>query len=192
MDWIKEVIDNALKKMSRKKILMMVPGDIPTEMLDNTIEPMDDWRGWRPIYSSITDEDIVRLEKKIGLKLPLSYREYLKYKHFYLLRLPDIAVNLFNHPPDKDLKVLNYHLFDTHEPELLIGRKYIYIADFHDYGLLCFDANEPVQDNEYKIVYIDHENLDDVHIYADNFRDLLEADAEKGNDFIDKLNEYYK
>lgn len=192
MKWIKEVVDNALEKMSKEKILMKVPGDIPLEMLDETIEQTNDWRGWQPIDSIITDDDIDRFENKIKLPLPLSYREFLKYKHFFELRIPDIAVNLFKHLPDKDLKELNDHVFDSYEPELIIGRKYIYIADFHDYGLLCFDANELAPDNEYKIVYIDHENLQDIHIYAHNFRDLMEADCEKGNDFIDKLNEYYK
>jgi len=192
MNWIKEVVDNALRDMTKEKISMMVPGDIPTDMLDETIEPMDDWRGWRSIDSIITNEDIQRFEIKIGLSLPLSYKEYLKYKHFFSLQIPDFAVNLFKHLPDKDLKELNYHVFDSHEPDLIIGKRYIYIADFHDYGLLCFDGNESVPDNEYKIVYIDHENLEDIHVYANNFRDLMEADSEKGNGFIDKLNEYYK
>ena len=192
MNWIKEVVDNALREMSKEKISMMVPGDIPTEMLEETIEPMDDWRGWRPIDSVITDGDIQRFEEEIGLGLPLSYKEYLKYKHFFGLRIPDLAVNLFKHPPDKDLKELKNHVFDSYDPELVIGRQYIYIADFHDYGLLCFDANETAKDNEYRVVYMDHENLEDIHVYADNFRDLMEANSEKGNDFIDKLNEYYK
>src|SRR5687768_13133137 len=101
MDWIKKTVDDALKEMSKEKIRMMVPGDISAEMLDDTIEPMDDWRGWRPIDSIVTDTDIEKFEKQIGITLPTSYREYLKYKHFYNLRLPDIAVNLFSHPPDK-------------------------------------------------------------------------------------------
>jgi hypothetical protein len=192
MNWIKEVVDDALREMSKEKISMMVPGDIPKAMLDETIEPMDDWRGWRPIDSIITNEDIQRFERKIGLSLPLSYKEYLKYKHFFSLQIPDLAVNLFKHLPDKDLKELDHHVFDSYEPDLIIGKRYIYIADFHDYGLLCFDANEPMPNCEYKIVYMDHENLEDIHVYANNFRDLMEADSEKGNDFIDKLNEYYK
>ncbi len=192
MDWIKRTVDNALKEMSKEKILMMLPGDINQEMLDDTIPPSDDWKGWRPIDSIITDSDITKFEQKLRLTLPTSYKEYLKYKHFYGLRLPDIAVNLFPHPPDKTLAVLHTHIFKYHEPEQIIGRNYVYIADFHDYGLLCFDANVKTTDNEFNVVYIDHEYLDDIQIYADNFRDLLEADSEKGNDFIDKLNELHK
>jgi hypothetical protein len=192
MDWIRKTVDNALAEMSKEKIFMMSPGVISKEMLDETIEASNDWKGWRPIDSIIIDSDIMKVEEKIGITLPTSYREYLKYKHFYRLRLPDIAVNLFPHPPDKDLTILQTHIFEYHEPELVIDRKYIYIADFHDYGLLCFDANESIPDNEYKIVYMDHENLDDIHIYADNFCELLKGEPEKGNDFIDKLNQYYE
>ncbi len=194
MDWVKKAVDNALEKMSKEKILMKVPGDIPPEMLDETIEQTDDWKGWRPINSIITDEDIQRFEKKIGLNLPLSYKEYLKYKHFYNLQIPDQAVRLFKHLPDKNLKELNYRIFDLHQPELIIGRQYIYIADFNDYGLLCFDGNDIVKDNEYRIVYLDYidAEIGGIHEYADNFRNLMESDSEKGNNFIDWLNEYYK
>jgi hypothetical protein len=192
MEWLKKIVDRTLEEMKQEEIRMMMPGDIPAEMLDSTIPPSDDWKGWKPINSIITDDDIDQFENDIGHKLPLSYRAYLQYKHFYWLRLPDIAVNLRANLPDKSLSDLRYLVFDTHEPELILGKNYIYFADFHDYGLLCFDANEPATDNEYKIVYMDHENLEDIHFYTNNFRSLLEGHSDYGNDFIDKLNEYYK
>ena len=192
MEWLKEAIDKSLDDMSKEKYLMMMPGHIPKDMLDSSIPPSDDWRGWKPIESIITDEDINIFEQKIGHRLPLSYRHYLKYKHFFALRLPDISVNLHKHLPDKSLTYLQEQIFDMMDPEMLIGRNYIYFADFHDYGLLCFDANEPREDNEYKIVFIDHENLEAVHEYANSFKELLEADDEYGNRLIDRLNEYYQ
>lgn len=190
MDWLKNIIDASLKEMSAKK-LMMSPGDIFPEMLDDSIQAVDDWKGWRPIKSIITDEDINELEEKIARKLPQSYREYLKYKHFYKISIPDFAINLPAHLPDRSLDKLRELVFECMDPEYLIGRNYIYFADFHDYGLLCFDANESVDDNEYKIVFIDHEDYDSIHFYANNFRELLEADSERGNNFIEKLNNYY-
>jgi hypothetical protein len=193
MEWLKNVIDKALGEMSKEPdIFMKTPGNVPMEMLDKSIAPTNDWKGWKPIDSIVTDSDIDKFELEMGIGLPESYRAYLKYKHFYQLRLPDIAVNLPRHLPDRPLSALREFVFHSHEPELIIGRKYIYFADFHDYGLLCFDANEPAIDNEYHVVYIDHENLNDVHFYSNNFRELLEADSERGNDFIDRLNEYHK
>ena len=74
-------------------------------------------------------------------------------------------------------------------PKLILGRGYIYFADFEDYGLLCFDTNAKVPDHEYPIVYMDHEDVNDIEPYAENFRALMEAHGERGNDFIDMLNE---
>ena len=178
--------------MSKDEMLMRVPREIPEEMLDKSIAPLDDWIGWKPINSIITDDDINRLEKKIKYPFPLSYRHFLKYKHFYKLRIPDIEVNLPEHLPDKNLPALSKLIFSRFVPELLIGKGYIYFADFSDNGLLCFDTNDRVDDNEYKIIYIDHDDLSEIHPYANNFRDLLEADSEKGNRFIEKLNDYYR
>lgn len=191
MKWLEQIIDNCLTEMSKNDIFMKMPGDIPFEMLDNSISQTDDWKGWKPIASIITDQDINRLEDKIGYQLPFSYRYFLKYKHFYSLKIADHSVNLPHHLPNKKLTYLHEYFFESFDPEFLIEKNYIYFADFYDYGLLCFDANEPAENNEYKIVYIDHERLEDIHLYANNFRELLEADSETGNRFIEKLNEYY-
>src|SRR5688572_12449893 len=169
MEWLKKVVDKAFEDMLKEKTLMKVPGKVPAEMLDPSMPATDDWKGWKPIDSIITDEDINKFENKVGIGLPKSYRGFLKYKHFYALRIPDRAVNLPAHLPDKTLPALNEFVFDYNEPDLIIGRRYINFADFQDYGHLCFDANQPAPDNEYKVVYINHENLDDVHFYANNF-----------------------
>ncbi|MDN5201972.1 SMI1/KNR4 family protein [Fulvivirgaceae bacterium BMA10] len=192
MDKTKSIVDRCLEDMAKNKILMMIPGDIATEMIDNSIEPMDDWKGWKPIDSIIDDSDLDSLEEKIGYKLPPSYREFLKYKHFYNLRIPDRAVNFPNHKPDRRIGFLRELVFERMDPELIIGKGYIYFADFEDYGLLCFDTIHKNENNEYRIVYMDHEDLDDIHVYANSFIELLEADKETGNRFIDKLNAYHE
>jgi len=192
MERVKKAIDKALAEMSKKEIFMKTPAKAPSEMLDKSIPPTDDWKGWKPIDSIITESDVDKFEHEIGIRLPKSYRAYLQHKHFFRLRLPNIAINLPSHLPDKSLSELRKLVFQSHEPESIIGRRYIYFADFHDYGLLCFDANESIADNEYKVVYIDHEDLDDIHFYSNNFQELLEGDSENGNNFVDQLNEYHK
>lgn len=188
MEWLENVIDACLARMAQTTFpTMMFPGDIPAAMLDPSIPVRSGCQGWKPIVSTITDDDINQFENKIGHPLPLSYRAYLKYKHFYSLRLPDHAVNLPDHLPD-NFEKLDDLIFHCYEPELLIGRNYIYFADFNDYGLLCFDADKPMPENEYPVVYIDHEDLEFMLPYAINFRELMEADEEAGNRFIDRLN----
>ena len=188
MGRIQEIVDECLFKMAQNKVLMKFPGNVPREMLDPSIETNNDWKGWKPIKSIIDDNDLNILERKIGYHLPPSYREFLKYKHFYDLRIPDQAVNFPHHLPDKDLNFLLEFVFNYMIPELIIGKGYIYFADFEDYGLLCFNTNVKNENNEYPIVYIDHDDLAEIHPYANNFLELLEADKDKGDKFVEYLN----
>lgn len=192
MEKIESIVEHCLEEMSKNKSVMMFPGEIPAEMLDDTIKPNNDWKGWKPTKSIIEDSDLEKLEAKIGYKLPQSYKIFLKYKHFYELRIPDHAVSFPSHLPDKNLSSLLEYVFEYMDPDQLIGKGYIYFADFCDYGLLCFDTNEKVEKEEYPIVYIDHENLEMNHRYANHFLELLEGDEETGNRFIDKLNSFYE
>lgn len=192
MNWLHKIIDDSLEKMSKSEILMMTPAEIPEEMQDNSIKKSDDWGGWRPIKSQIQDTEIGQLESEIGFPLPHSYREFLKFKHFFSLVIPDRAVVFSGVLPNERLSFLKENIFEMMIPEEIIGRGYIYFADFEDYGLLCFNANEKVENNEYPVVFMDHENLEEVHLYANNFRELMEADEERGNRFIEYLNDYYK
>jgi hypothetical protein len=193
MTSIPDLIDSYLEEMRRREFLFKMPDPkMPKAMIDSSIPTDNDWVGWKPVASTVTDGDLDAFEKEIKYPLPQSFRTYLKYKHFYELSLPDLAVNLPRHVQGRTIAVLRDLVFDSFEPELLIGRRYIYFADFHDYGLLCFDANEVRSDNEYPVVYIDHENLEEVHSYASNFYDLLTGDSERGNRFIDYVNELYQ
>ena len=188
MNRIHEIVEQCLIKMSQAKILMKFPGNIPEEMLDTSIETSNDWKGWKPIKSIINDNDLNALENRIRYQLPPSYRAFLKYKHFFELRIPDLAVNFPKHLPDKELNFLLEYVFNYMVPELIIGKGYIYFADFEDYGLLCFNTNEKSENNEYPVVYIDHEDLEDIHPYASNFLELLEGNEEKGEHFVNYLN----
>jgi hypothetical protein len=172
---IQEIVDETLARMRAVAINMMVPGEIPEEMLDTSILGSEDWRAWKAIPSIVTDVDLDRLEGKIGRKLPPSYRELLQYKHFGCLDIPNRAVRLFSHWPDHHFRHLVNHIHN-YDSEGLIDQGYIYFADFEDYGYLCFDTNVPRENNEWKVVYIDHEELDVVHDYAENFLALLEGD----------------
>ncbi len=188
MKRIPEIVEECLIKMSQDKIFMKFPAEIPEEMLDSSIETSNDWKGWKPIASIIDDNDLNNLEIKIGYKLPLSYREFLKYKHFIELKIPDNAVNFPKHLPDKELNFLLELVFNYMIPEQIIGKGFIYFADFEDYGILCFDTNEQNENNEYPIVYVDNYDLKEIHLYANNFLELLDADEQKGDRFVQYLN----
>ena len=192
MDWVENIVDKVFDKMSQEKILMKQPDpNMPKEMVDNTIPVDDDWLGWKPIKSILDDSDLDQIEEMIGIKLPMSYRKLLKYKHFYELDIDDHAVNFNSHLPDKSLQGFKELYFDFYDPKYIIKRGYIHFAEFEDYGLLCFDSNKKSLDNEYPIVFIDHDDLTKTHFYANNLKELMHADEDRGNRFIIDLNAYY-
>ena len=194
MKWLEKIIDDTLKKMAIEGYEMKRPDpNMHKEMIDSEIAVDNDWKGWKPISSKFNDSDLDSLEDMIGVKLPNSYRHFLKYKHFYSLSIPDHAVNIHSNLPSEDyLSEFKELFFKYYDSDLLIRKGYIYFADFQDYGLLCFDSNKTIENNEFPIVYIDHEELTEVHFYAENFQELLQNDPEKGNRFIMKLNEFHK
>jgi hypothetical protein len=192
MEWLEKIIDDSLAKMAKEEILMKRPDpNMPNEMFDPSIEIVEDWKGWKPIPSVLDDADLNKLEQIIGTELPHSYRHFLKYKHFYELEIPDFTVCFPAHLPNKNLSGFKEWFFEFHEPELLIEKGLIHFADFEDYGLLCFDSNIKSENNEYPVVFIDHEDLTTKHHYSNDFKELMTADHERGNRFIMELNEYY-
>lgn len=193
MEWLEKVIDETLERMSKEQILMSSPDpNMPPEMFDSSIKQEDDWKGWKPIPSVLDESDLNELEKLIRVELPLSYRHFLSYKHFYELDIPDNAVNFPGHLPDKNLDGFKEWFFEYYEPKLLIKKGLIHFANFHDYGLLCFDSNVKSENNEYPIVYVDHEDLYTKYFYSNNFKELLTGDKDTGNRFIIKLNDQYR
>ena len=188
MSRIQNIVEQCLIKMSQQKWLMKFPGHLPEEMIDPSIETSNDWKGWKPIKSIINDDDLNQLEHKIGHQLPESYRAFLKYKHFIDLKIPDHSVEFPKHLPDKQVNFLLKLVFKHMVPELIIGKGYIYFADFQDYGLLCFNTNVKKENNEYPIVYIDHEDLECIHPYANSFLELLEGDEGRDDKFVEYLN----
>lgn len=82
------------------------------------------------------------------------------------------------HLPDKNLGFLEQNIFKGWNPEFLIERGFIHFADYDGFGdLLCFDTNEKVSENEYPVVYFNHEDLEEPSHMFDSFRDLLESES---------------
>jgi hypothetical protein len=146
--------------------------EIPKSMLDKTKEPDDEgYSFWLPIDSTVTDNEILELEKLFGHKLPDSFKFFLKQKHFIDLHLgqdPDF----FNLLPGRLQK--NYkEIIDTFYWTLL-DRNYLPFANYGDWGVLCFNANISSSTYDYEIVILDHDdNYQNQKIYAINFLSMF-------------------
>jgi hypothetical protein len=143
-EWLKE---NDLRRM---------PGKIAEEMIDESFEKKDDWKGWKLIPSTVTQSDLQRIERTHNVELPKSYKDLLQYKHFY-----DLACFGFRFTPNPiDLwteeiqRALNGYM-----PERIIKRGYIPFGheSFMDAGPVCFDATNKEANDDYPIVFWDHE-----------------------------------
>lgn len=191
MDWLYKIVDEVFIRMKKEEFAMSVENyHFPKEMIEREDAVNKKLKIWKPVASSITDKELDELEVKMDRKLPKSYREFLKYKFFNDFMLEDYSIVFPSNLPNKTINHLfeNTQLFDRD----LIDRGYIYFADFNDDGFLCFDTNQSRDGNEYPIVMIDHEDMETSHLYAQNFRDLLESDKDRSNEFIGYLNEFNK
>lgn len=194
MEWLEKIIDETLERMGKEEVYAMAApsSHIPLEMLNTSIEGEDDWKVWKPIPTNLKIEDFKVLEKAIGFKLPESYKHFLSYKYFYELRLINHSIQFPTNLPDQRIESLKEFIIETTEGEKLLKKGYIYFANFNDYGFLCFNTNQTVKDNEYEIVFFDHEDIKIAHHYTENFKNLMESDENHGNRFIEKMNEYYE
>ena len=173
-DDITTIIDKILERVSDHEIFFRTPGKVPEDMIDKTVENLSDWVGWKPIPSIIQDSHIDKVESRLGHKLPKSYREMLKYKHYLRLQTPDRAIALPAFEPDETFEYLFNNYWTGFIPEYLIERGLIYFCDYDDYGFLCFDTQTMI-DEEYSVVYVDHESPEETIHHARTFISLLEA-----------------
>jgi hypothetical protein len=173
---IHKFVDDGLKKLAELD-LMKSPGNVPFEMIDKSVKKDDDWTPWKPIESTVTDQEITQLEALTNCTFPESFISFLKYKHFYELFLPDpMLVGFYKHPVRKWLEeYTEMYSYDwVHED--LIANRIIPFANYYDYGFLCFDAREAYDNNEYPILMVDHEevgNMESYSVFSVNFMDMV-------------------
>src|SRR5215213_5618479 len=83
------IIDKHLQSWIDKGLNSIV-GKTEPEMA-NPNEPIDSegWQKWYSIKSTVTDSEIEDLENQLNYPFPLSYKTFLKHKHFYELYISE-------------------------------------------------------------------------------------------------------
>lgn len=151
-----QYVDAAVEQL-RRLDLMRWPGKIPDEMRDASISPSDDWIGWRPIPSTVTDQDLNGLENDTGLKYPPVYRDFLQYQHF--VGLTEFGLRFERHLIGAWQKTLRKAYFGSWPREFLIDRGLLPFGSesLMDAGAVCFDTRSPAPDGDWPVVIWDHE-----------------------------------
>lgn len=180
---IYEYVDKSLSSLKKADLMFLPHSNMPTEMIDESVEQKSDWIPWKSISSKVTDKDILEIESKIKLKYPELYKDFLKYKHFY--ELENVAeINFFKHCVRDWKSNLTEYYFDYWEPEELIKKGFIPFADYSDWGIVCFDTNR-MNNNDCPIVMFDHETLYDEPV---TFEELYNSFELMASELLNELN----
>jgi hypothetical protein len=159
-DVVSEYVSAALDQLRRGNGMRLPLRDMPEEMRDRTIPDSKDWIGWKPVPSTVTEEQLDELEREIGLAFPPPYRRFLRTSHFY--ELTEVGVRFERHPV-RSWRAELVHLYEeVWWPERIIGRGLIPFGSetFCDTGLVCFDTRSRQADGDCPVVIWDHEWMD--------------------------------
>jgi SMI1-KNR4 cell-wall len=171
-DTITHLIDQSLSDWESKK-LNCHPGAVPEAM--QTGEVQDDWKYWRALESTVTDQDIKDMEHLLGVHLSRQYEELLRHKHFIELQIGEASI--FSHPVGTWKSSITKAVFGGYPKELLIEKGYLPFADYSDWGLLCFRVTEHDSAGESPIYRWDHERPEEFEFFAPDLRSALEHEA---------------
>lgn len=145
-------------------------------------EPREDgWIPWKAVDCPIGDEEILTLEKEIGVSLPPLFRAYLMYQ---CLLMTDFVVRLPETPYDDPLGALKHQLTPWKTESFFQERRLLPFGyDSNDAGPVCFDVAKPTAEGDYPVVVVDHERTEDPaysgRVIAASFGALLdEIEAE--------------
>lgn len=139
----------------------------------------DEWSDWIAIGSPVTDAELAEVQADFNVELPQLYLDYFRYKQIYdgdqgLIRFPDMR------PPDplshlKQTLSLHRDFFAQTNRQ-----RYVPFADDgNDGGPLCFNMDEPTQDRDFAVYFVDHELFRDTSYVGErwykSFADVLLA-----------------
>jgi hypothetical protein len=153
---VRNYVDAAIAQL-RRLDLMRMPGNLPEQMRDPSIPPSDDWVGWKPILSAVSDTDLDALERETGLPFPPLYREFLKYQHF--VALTEEGVRFEPHLCGDWRETLRKAYFRSWPRERILDVGLLPFGDeaLMDAGPVCFDTRRRAADGDCPVVFWDHE-----------------------------------
>ncbi len=151
---------------------------IPSDMVDTsrTLEDDDEYLVWKPIPSTVNENQLQELEAFLGHPLPPSYRGFLQKLHFLEFYLDQNSLSFFPSFPgqlNSGFEDIINGYYDNLPP-----RGYLPFANYGDWGVACFDANVAAAGHEYPVVIFDHEDGYTKPLpYTNNFEEVFERAA---------------
>lgn len=150
--FMRDFFERYYQKLEREgdKVALLLPLEEPNRaMWREDADPGKEWKPWKLIPSTVTDQDIEKLETDIGAKLPRCLRAFLTVYHHYFDG--PVGVN--------PISALFEAVRNAWNP-LLVKNGYLPFTWNDDgYYIRCMDLANMPDEERCRIYQIDHEIL---------------------------------
>ena len=170
----KEVVDQYYEMIIELGGMSLPSESIPKQMMD--FDRTSNFEGisyWKRIDSTITNNEVLELEKFFSAKLPRQLKEFVQDKFYLDLEFGDHAFRVFKLTPDLKLEHWKNEILENYEN--LYSKGYLIFGET-DSAVLCLDTKEVQDPEKFEVGLID--------IYSDEYLKL----ANNFNEFTDQLN----
>ncbi len=151
--------------------------DIPKEMLVDDADPTQEYNSWKLVESTVTDEELNELEKKLGIKFPQIIRDFLS-TYFHCFNTP-IGKNSIKDP----FRGI-YHAWNP----LLVESGYLpFTWDYDHYYILCIKLTDIDNYEKCGIYQIGYDKLFDIDYDPSYYKDTEDLDVDERVDLKDEL-----
>ena len=150
---IRSFVDGSIDWLRRHDLLRSPDPAMPPAMRDDAVAPENDWLAWKPVPSTVTDEELDALQRAHSVKLPPLYRSLLRYVHFHELAG---SVRFEPHPVDGWQREFAA-LYRPYRELIQRGLVPFGSETKMDAGPACFDTARVAADGDYPVVFWDHE-----------------------------------
>lgn len=180
---MQDTLDNAI--LQGKSVKMYVTQPEHTDYMVNIITEKD--CVWKAIDNQISDDDIAEFESELNIVLPLSYKTYLKYKHFYEM-FWDLDVFLYPKPLHSWSNILIKN--NEKMQEEILDKGYFAIGRYSDYGVIALKLTDD-ENKEGEIFLFDYETPE-TEVLAPNFIEFLNQILQNPKPILQELKSWEK
>ena len=172
----KEVVDKYYEMINELGGMSLPNESIPMQMLDlDRTSKFEGINYWKRIDSTITNNELVEMEKFYSAKLPNQLKKFIQDKFYLDLEFGDFAFRIFELTPELKLDHWKNEILENYEN--MNSNGYLVFGET-DSSVLCLNAKEFQDPEKFEVGLID--------IYSGNYMRL----ANNFNEFTNQLSNW--
>lgn len=179
--FMKDFFEKYYAKLSEQSDIAVILPDVPEEMWAEDANPKEEWKKWKLIPATVSEEDIAVMESNVGVPFPDVLKIFLTtYFHFF-----DDPVG--RHPVNEPFCAVK----NAWNP-LLVRLGYLPFAwDRDGYFIRCIDLANMPDEEHCAVCQIDHEILfdfdEDSGVGREEIEEKMEAVSENFIEYLKSL-----